>query len=649
MSDDFASVLHEQRVFNPPAEFSAKARVKSMDEYRALYDKAANDPEGFWGEFAREFTWFKPFTKVLSWEQPNVKWFEDGTTNLAANCLDRHAHGDRRNKAAIICEYEDGRVTTHTYGQLLREVCQLASAMKSHGITKGDRVGIYMPNTVEAAIAMLACARIGAVHSVIFGGFSAAAIRDRMNDCQAQAIITSDGLRRRGKTIDLKSVVDEAVADVPTMQTVIVQKNTGNDVKMEAGRDLWWHEICEGKPGFIEPEQLDAEHPLFLLYTSGTTGKPKGIEHTTGGYMVWSNFTARYVFDLKEDDVYFCTADVGWITGHSYVVYGILSNGATSLMYEGAPTYPEADRFWDIVERHGVNIFYTAPTAIRTFMRLGEAFPNKHDLSSLRILGTVGEPINPEAWIWYHKVIGGERCPIVDTWWQTETGGIMVSPLPGATPTKPGSCTMPLPGIVPAVLDEDGKPVDAGKGGKLVIQKPWPGMLRGVYGDPERFQSTYFDDGPHYLVGDAAYFDKDGYLWVLGRMDDVVNVSGHRLGTAEIESALVSHAKVAEAAVVARPDEITGQALVAFVTVTDGVDLSDPKAVKLELSEHVAKEIGKIARPAEIRFAVAVPKTRSGKIMRRLLRDIAEGKESTGDTTTLEDYTVLQNLRSSED
>ncbi len=647
MGDAIESVQREVRVFRPPASFSARARVKSLDDYGKLFRDAADNPESFWGDVAKEFHWFTPWSKVREWNPPNARWFIGGKTNISHNCLDRHVAGGRRNKAAIITELESGEVQTLTYDQLLREVCRLAHVLKSRGINAGDRVGIYMPNCAEAAIAMLACARIGAPHTVIFGGFSAQAIADRLNDCKAKAVITADGLRRRGRTVDLKNNVDQALTNVPSVEAVIVHRNTGDNTPMKAGRDLWWHEAVEGKPRFIETEAFDAEHPLFLLYTSGTTGKPKGILHTTGGYMVWAAYTARSVFDLREDDVYFCTADVGWITGHSYVVYGILANGATSLIYEGAPTWPDAGRLWSIVERHGVNIFYTAPTAIRTFMRLGDEWVKRHDRSSLRLLGSVGEPINPEAWMWYHRVVGDERCPIVDTWWQTETGGIMISPLPGGTPTKPGSATLPLPGVAADVVDEHNRPVPPGKGGRLVIREPWPGMLRGIYGDPERFKNTYFPSGGIYVTGDAAHRDADGYIWVLGRMDDVVNVSGHRLGTAEIESALVSHPSVAEAAVVARPDALTGQALVAFVTPRGNATAGEE--LRRELGKHVTREIGKLAVPADIRFTNALPKTRSGKIMRRLLRDIACGNASVGDTTTLEDYSVLQKLRESEE
>jgi acetyl-CoA synthetase len=625
------STLHEQRVFSPPADFAAKARIKSMAEYERLYRRSVEDPEGFWAEIAGEVVWQRPWQKVLDWTPPLAKWFVGGALNVSEN-------------PAIIWEGEPGDIRTLTFAELHREVCRFANVLRGLGVKTGDRVGIYMPMVPEAAVAMLACTRIGATHSVVFGGFSADALRDRMNDAQATAVITADGGYRKGAPFPLKPNVDAAVADAPSVKHVVVYQRTGESVTMKNGRDHWWHELMAGAGDDCPPEALDAEHPLFILYTSGTTGRPKGIVHTTGGYLVYTQLTSRMIFDHREDDVFWCSADIGWVTGHSYVVYGILANGVTTFMYEGVPTYPKADRFWEMIERHRVNVFYTAPTAIRTFMRLGDEWPKGHDLSSLRLLGTVGEPINPEAWIWYHRAIGGERCPIVDTWWQTETGGILISPLPGATPTKPGSATRPFFGIVPDVVSRDGAPVADDEGGYLVIRKPWPAMLRTIYGDPERFTQQYWSqlEGA-YFTGDGARRDPDGYFWIMGRIDDVVNVSGHRLGTMEVESALVSHELVAEAAVVGRPHDVKGQAIAAFVTLTQGNDPSDE--LRQQLRDHVAKEIGAFARPDDIRFTDALPKTRSGKIMRRLLRDIAGGKETVGDTTTLEDYSVLSRLR----
>jgi acetyl-CoA synthetase len=645
---EIQSVLKENRVFEPRAEFRAQAHIKSLDEYRALYQRSIDDPEGFWAEQAEALVWRKRWNKVLEWAPPFAKWFVGGELNLSENCLDRHVASWRKNKAAIVWEGEPGETRTLTYQQLLVEVCRFANALKGLGVQKGDRVGIYMPMIPEAAVAMLACARIGATHSVVFGGFSAEALSDRMNDAQANVVITADGGYRRGNVVPLKTNVDKAMAQATTVRHVVVVKRTGQQVAMRPGRDHWWHELVSGAPSWCEAEPHDAEHPLFILYTSGTTGKPKGVVHTTGGYLLQATLTTRHVFDLKDEDSYWCTADIGWVTGHSYVVYGPLSNGATTLMYEGAPNFPEPDRFWSMIARHKVNVFYTAPTAIRAFVRWGEQWPRKHDLKSLRLLGTVGEPINPEAWMWYHSVIGGEGCPIVDTWWQTETGGIMITPLPGATPTKPGSGTLPYFGVVPEIVDKDGKPVPAGEGGFLVLQKPWPGMLRTVYRDPDRYVAQYWQRFPGiYFTGDGARRDQDGYYWIMGRVDDVINVAGHRLGTMEIESALVSHSKVAEAAVVGRPDDLKGQAISAFVTVQGGIHADDK--LREELKAHVVKEIGSIARPDEIRFADALPKTRSGKIMRRLLRDIASGKETLGDTTTLEDYSVLAKLREEEE
>jgi acetyl-CoA synthetase len=647
-SPEITSVLTEGRVFPPPPEFSRHAHIKSMEQYRELAAQAERDPEAYWGARGKEeIFWKTPFQKVLEWKPPFAKWYVGGTTNLSYNCLDRHlaTHGD---KTALIFEGEPGDQRRLSYREMCDEVCRLANGLKSLGIKKGDRVGIYLPMIPEVAIAMLACARIGAVHSVVFGGFSAEALRERMNDAGAKVVITSDGGWRKGAAVPLKANVDAALAEMPTVEKVIIAQRTGKTPPAKGPKDVLWTELVSKQSATCEPEWVDSEHPLFILYTSGSTGKPKGVLHTTGGYSVYVSLTTRWVFDLKDSDVYWCTADVGWVTGHSYVVYGPLMNHATTFMYEGAPTTPGPDRFWDIIERNKVNILYTAPTAIRAFMRLGDEHPKKHDMSSLRLLGTVGEPINPEAWIWYREVIGRGRCPIVDTWWQTETGGIMVTPLPGATSTKPGSATLPLPGIKSEVLDKDGKPVPLGSGGKLFITRPWPAMLRTLYGDPDRYAKTYFSEiSGIYFTGDGARVDQDGYLWVMGRVDDVVNVAGHRLGTAEVESALVSEGRVAEAAVVGRPDELKGTSLVAFVTLKKGVEPT--AAIKQALSAHVAKEIGAIARPDEIRFAEGLPKTRSGKIMRRLLRDVAAGRQTTGDTTTLEDLNVLAALRNNEE
>ena len=645
---EIQSVLKEGRVFIPPTAFRDGAFLKDPAEYDALYKRSVDDPEGFWADQARTLLWRKPWSKVLEWTPPFAKWFVGGQLNLSENCLDRHLTTWRRNKAAIIWEGEPGEVRTLTYHQLHREVCQFANVLKSLGVAKGDRVGLYLPMIPEAAVAMLACARIGATHSVVFGGFSSEALRDRMNDAEARVIVTSDGGYRRGAVVPLKANVDGALDGTPQVKHVVVVKRTGTPVAMRAGRDHWYHELLAAASADCPAEPLDSEHPLFILYTSGTTGKPKGVVHTTGGYLLFASLTSKYVFDLRDDDTYWCTADIGWVTGHSYVVYGPLANGATTLMYEGAPNHPEPDRFWRIIDRHRVSIFYTAPTAIRAFVRWGEQWPRKHSLDSLRLLGSVGEPINPEAWMWYHTVIGKERCPIVDTWWQTETGGIMITPLPGVTPTKPGSATRPFFGVVPEIVDKDGNPVPRGEGGYLVIRRPWPGMLRTVWRDPERYVEQYWKRFPgFYFTGDGARCDADGYHWIMGRVDDVINVAGHRLGTMEVESAIVSHAKVAEAAVVGRPDELKGQALVAFVTVQAAFTPSED--LRAELKEHVAREIGAIARPDEIRFTEGLPKTRSGKIMRRLLRDIAAGKETVGDTTTLEDYSVLAKLREDEE
>ncbi|MGB3517759.1 MAG: acetate--CoA ligase [Elainellaceae cyanobacterium] len=646
------SGLQEKRVFYPSAEFSSQAQVKSLDEYQQLYDRAQADPQTFWAELAeQELHWFKPWHTVLDWQPPFAQWFVGGQTNVSYNCLDRHLTTWRRNKAALIWEGEPGDSRTLTYAQLHREVCQFANALKQLGVGKGDVVGIYMPMIPEAAIAMLACARIGAPHSVVFGGFSAEAVRDRLADGKAKLVVTADGGWRKDAIVPLKTQVDRAIADgaVPTVENVLVVRRTGQDIDMQPGRDHWWHDLQPTVSADCPAEPMDSEDVLFVLYTSGSTGKPKGVVHTTAGYNLYAHMTTKWIFDLQDTDVYWCTADVGWITGHSYIVYGPLSNGATSVMYEGAPRPSNPGCFWDVVEKYGVTIFYTAPTAIRAFIKMGSDLPQARDLSSLRLLGTVGEPINPEAWMWYHTVIGKERCPIVDTWWQTETGGVMITPLPGATPTKPGSATRPLPGILADVVDLDGNSVPDNEGGYLVVRHPWPGMMRTVYGDPDRFRRTYWEhippkDGRYlYFAGDGARRDEDGYFWVMGRVDDVINVAGHRLGTMEIESALVSHPAVAEAAVVGRPDEVKGNEIVAFVTLES--DQEPTEELVKALKKHVGQEIGAIARPGDIRFSDALPKTRSGKIMRRLLRSIASGQEVSGDTSTLEDRSVLDKLR----
>ena len=636
------ALLSEGRTFPPSAGFRAQARVNDPE----IYARAAADPEAFWESFARELEWIAPWTRVLDWNPPHAKWFVGGRLNISANCLDRHVRTARRNKAALIWEGEPGDRRTLTYFDLHRQVSQFANVLKSLGVNKGDRVALYMPLIPELAIAMLACARIGAVHSVVFGGFSAESLRDRINDAQASVLVTADGGYRRGQVVPLKQTADEALRDTPSIQHVIVVQRSQHKafpVHIDASRDRWYHELMQDVPAQCEPEPMDSEDMLYILYTSGTTGKPKGIVHTTAGYLVGVYATTKLVFDLRDDDVYWCTADIGWVTGHSYVVYGPLANGATVLMYEGAPDWPQKDRFWSLIERYGVTIFYTAPTAIRAFMKWGTEWPARRDLSSLRLLGSVGEPINPEAWMWYSEHIGRERCPIVDTWWQTETGQILITPLPGVTVTKPGSATTAFPGIFPEVRTAAGDRVEEG-GGLLGIAKPWPAMLRGIYGDPERFVNQYFSkwrDGM-YFTGDGARVDKDGYYWLLGRVDDVLNVAGHRLGTMEVESALVDHPRVAEAAVVGRPHEIKGQAVAAFVTVKEGTKATP--ALADELKEHVVKKIGAIARPDQILFAADLPKTRSGKIMRRLLRDIAEGK-ALGDTTTLADPNVVARLK----
>ena len=662
-SPNITSVLQENRRFPPAKEFSKRAHIKSLAEYQKLYRASIQAPEKFWGRMAKEeLVWFKPWKKVLQWKEPFAKWFVGGQLNVSVNCLDRWLGTPTANRAALIWEGEPaadgkpGEERVFTYAQLHREVCRFANVLKKQGLKKGDRAILYLPMVPEAAIAMLACARIGVVHSVVFGGFSAQSVADRIRDSGAKLVITADGGFRRGAIIPLKKNVDEALTLqgengellARTVRQVIVLRRAGNEVTMQAGRDVWWHEVIAGSSPNCPAEKMDSEAPLFILYTSGSTGKPKGILHTTAGYLLHSKITYKYVFDIRPEDVFWCTADIGWVTGHSYVVYGPLANGATSLMYEGAPNWPEPDRFWRIVEKWSVTILYTAPTAIRAFMKWGDEWPKKHNLTSLRLLGSVGEPINPEAWIWYHEVIGGKRCPIVDTWWQTETGAIMISPLPGATPTKPGTATLPFFGILPAVVDDQGNAVPRNTGGKLVIRKPWPGMLRGLWGAPERYKQVYWSEiRGNYFTGDGCRQDEDGYFWIVGRIDDVLNVAGHRIGTAEVESALVSNQHVAEAAVVGRPDELKGQALVAFVTLKVG---HPPSAyLRQVLRDHVSKEIGPVAKPDDIRFTETLPKTRSGKIMRRLLKQVAAGTEIKGDTTTLEDFSVLAKLSSSEE
>jgi acetyl-CoA synthetase len=642
------SVSREDRVFAPPAELAATASIGSLEAYEAMYRRSIDDPEGFWREQAAAFHFYEPPRTILEGALPAVRWFAGGTTNMAVNCLDRHLDGATAQKAAIVWEGEPGEVRTLTYRQLAYEVGRLANALASMGVGAGDRVGVYMGLVPEAAIAMLACARIGAVHTVVFGGFAADAVRDRLNDAGAKVVITQDAAYRRGQLVPLKAQVDRALASCPSVERVVVLRRASSSVDMHPERDVDYHELVARFSGKHEPARLDAEHPLFILYTSGTTGKPKGVLHTTAGYMVGVGLTTRHAFDLRADDVYWCTADVGWVTGHSYSVYGPLLNGATTLLYEGAPNFPDEGRFWSMIERHGVSIFYTAPTAIRAFVKWGEAWPRRYDLGSLRILGSVGEPINPEAFMWYRHVIGGDRCPVIDTWWQTETGAIMMSPLPGAIAAKPGSCALPFFGVSPKILREDGSEADANEGGYLVLDRPWPSMMRTIWGDDARFAKTYFSQFPGvYFTGDGARRDEDGYFWVMGRVDDVVNVAGHRLGTAELESALVAHEAVAEAAVVGRPDALKGQALVAFVTLKG--DRAPSAALRDALLEHVATEIGKFARPDTVRFAGALPKTRSGKIMRRLLKELATTNEIHGDVTTLEDMSVLAALRQDEE
>ncbi len=647
-SGSITSVLHETRVFPPPEAFARQAHISGIGQYEAMWNRAKDDPEGFWAEQAQALHWDRPWDRVLEWNPPFAKWFVGGRLNASYNCVDRHCTGPNKNKAALIWEGEPGDRRVLRYQDLQREVSKFANVLKGLGVRPGDVVAVYMPLVPELVIALLACARIGAPHTVIFGGFSAESLAGRIQDCKAKVLVTADGGYRRGKVVPLKENADGAAASCPTLENVVVYRRTGGHVSWNDGRDHWWHELMDGASASCPPESLDSEHPLYILYTSGSTGKPKGILHTTGGYLLGTMLTTRWVFDLKDDDTFWCTADVGWVTGHSYLVYGPLANGATCVMYEGAPNWPDEARFWKIIEDYRVTILYTAPTAIRAFMKWGEPFPRRHDLSSLRLLGTVGEPINPEAWMWYHKVIGGGRCPIMDTWWQTETGAIMISPLPGATPTVPGSATRPLPGVVPDIVTKDGKSLGTNQGGFLVIRQPWPSMLRTLYGDDERYKAQYWSDVPGcYFTGDGARRDENGNYWIMGRVDDVLNVAGHRLSTMEIESALVSHPAVAEAAVVGKPDELKGQGIAAFVTLESGQNPSE--ALRHELRAHVAKEIGALARPDEIRFTDALPKTRSGKIMRRLLRDVAAGVESTGDTTTLEDLSVLARLRQKDD
>ena len=634
------ALLQEDRRFPPPEEFAAKATVRDA----SVYDEAEKDYEGFWARFAEELDWFKKWDTLLEWDPPHAKWFSGGRINVAYNCLDRHIKTARRNKAALIWEGEPGDWKVYTYWDLYREVCQFANALKSLGVKKGDRVTIYLPMVPELPIAMLACARIGAPHSIVFGGFSAESLRDRINDSEAKVLITGDGGYRRGNVVPLKQNADESLNGAPTVEKVVVVRRTGTaDDLMVPGRDVWWHEIMEGQPLKCEAEPMESEDVLYLLYTSGTTGKPKGIVHTTAGYLLGTYATTKWVFDLKEDDVYWCTADIGWVTGHSYIVYGPLSNGATTVMYEGSPDYPNRDRFWAIVEKYGATIMYTAPTAIRSFMRWGEEYPKRRDLSSLRLLGSVGEPINPEAWMWYWANIGGKRCPVVDTWWQTETGMILIAPLPGITTLKPGSATRPFPGVDAEIVDEAGNPVGPGQGGYLVLKRPWPAMLRTIYGDPERYVQQYWSRYPNiYFTADGSKRDEDGYFWLLGRVDDVINVSAHRISTMEVESALVDHAAVAEAASIGKTHEVKGQAIVAFVTLKETVKASDE--LMDELKRHVTNKIGSIARPDDIYFTAELPKTRSGKIMRRLLRDVAEGR-ALGDTTTLADPAVVEALK----
>ncbi len=640
----------EERTFPPSKEMSEKAHISSIEQYEEMYKRSVDDPEGFWGEVAeKNISWFKKWDKVLEYDfnKPEIKWFVGGKLNASYNCLDRHLEAGRKDKTAILWEADDGSNRTYTYEQLHLQVNRFANVLKKNGVSKGDRVGIYMPMIPELAIAMLACARVGAIHSITFGGFSAQALRDRINDCQAKVVITSDKSVRGGKSVPLKANADEALESCPTVEKMIVVKHVG-DIDMKDGRDIWWHEEMAAADieDFCKPEEMDAEDPLFILYTSGSTGKPKGVLHTTGGYMVYTNLTFKYIFDYHEDDVWFCTADIGWVTGHSYIVYGPLAEGATSIMFEGVPTYPDPGRFWDMVDKHKVTQIYTAPTVIRALMRSGEEWPNKYDLSTLRVLGSVGEPINPEAWMWYHKNVGREKLPIVDTWWQTETGGILITPLPGAMTLKPGSANRPFFGVSPKIVKQDGTPAGVNEGGYLLIDKPWPGMIRGTYGDPEqkRVKEVYFAQFPGtYMSGDGARIDGDGDYWLMGRIDDVINISGHRLGTAEVESALVSHETVAEAAVVGYPHDIKGEGIYVYVTLKEGIEATDD--LKKTLVAHIRKEIGPIATPDKMQWAPGLPKTRSGKIMRRILRKIAAGAvDELGDTSTLADPSVVDSL-----
>jgi acetyl-CoA synthetase len=649
------SILQEHRVFPPPPDFAAKARLNSRQQYEQMYRESIDTPDKFWARAADELHWFKKWDRVLEWNAPYAKWFVGGKTNLSYNCLDRQIDQGRGDKLALIWEGEPekspgqgGEVRRITYRQLKDEVCRLANGLKKLGVKRGDRVTIYLPMVPEAVVAMLACARLGAPHSVIFGGFSSQAIADRVEDAKSDIIITADGGWRRGAVVPLKKNVDDALTKTNLVKTVVVLERTGSPVEMVRGRDIPWSEVVEGQSTDCPPEQVDAEDPLYVLYTSGSTGKPKGILHTTGGYMVGTYLTTKYVFDLRDEDIFWCTADVGWVTGHSYIVYGPLSNGATCMMYEGAPNFPDFSRFWAMIERNRLTIFYTAPTAIRAFMRAGRPFVDKHNLSSLRLLGTVGEPINPEAWMWYREVVGHNRCPIVDTWWQTETGMMMITPLPGVTPTKPGTATLPFFGVDAAIVDRSGQELGPNQGGLLVIRKPWPSMLRGIFNDPERYAKQYWSDVPGmYFTGDGARRDDDGYFWIMGRIDDVLNVAGHRLGTAEVESALVSHPGVAEAACVGMPHEIKGQGIAAFVTLRAGT--TPTEELKKDLMNVVVQQIGALARPDQIRFTDALPKTRSGKIMRRLLKELAGSGEVKGDVTTLEDFSVLARLKESEE
>ena len=648
MEESFiTSILSEKRVFNPSSDFSSSARIRSMDEYNSIYNKSVENPTAFWAEKANELDWFRKWDNVLRNDNGFFKWFEGGFINVAYNCLDRNVYAGKKNKVAFIWEAESGETKIYTYGQLLKEVCRFANVLKKKGVSKGKVVQIYLPMIPELPITMLACARIGAIHSIVFAGFSSDALKDRIQDSKSELLVTADGSFRNGKVFPLKDNADAALKDCPTIKNVVVVKRSNNNVNMQQNRDFWWSDLLKEKDisNWCDCESMHSEDSLFILYTSGTTGKPKGVLHTTAGYLLYVNQTFKYIFDIKDNDVYFCTADIGWITGHSYIVYGPLSNGATGVMFEGSPTFPQPDRLWRIIEKYGVTVFYTAPTAIRALAKEGDQWPNGCDLSSLRLLGSVGEPINPEAWVWYHNIIGKTKCPIVDTWWQTETGGILITPLPGATPTKPGSATKPFFGIVPEILREDGTKANVNEGGNLVIVHPWPGMLRTVWGNPEKYKHTYFEQFGVYLTGDTAKVDEDGYFWVMGRSDDVIKVAGHRIGSAEVESSLVSHPSVAEAAVVPFPHEIKGWALYAFVTLKKGVDKNEQ--LKEALKKHVADKVGPIAKPDKIQFADDLPKTRSGKIMRRILKVIAEGGTDYGNITTLVDPGVVKTLADS--